>query len=161
MPPRAFKFRFAALLRYRKRVVDRLSLELADLRRRLLEREAEMFHLETRLSACTADLAKRIAGRVEPELIIMYHNYMHILGGSIELVQQEIAHLRGQVHDKTKQVVAASKDKKIVEKIRKRDMVAFSKLLEETDRKILDEVGANRASGLTRGISGIVAPQIR
>jgi flagellar export protein FliJ len=161
MPPRAFKFRFAALLRYRKRVIDRLSLELSDLQRRLLEREAEMFHLETRLSACTADLAERIAGRVEPELIIMYHNYMHILGDSIELVQQEIAHLRGQVRDKTKQVVAASKDKKIVEKIRKRDMVAFSKLLEETDRKILDEVGANRASGLTGGVSGIPAPQIR
>ena len=161
MPPRAFKFRFAALLRYRKRVVDRLSLELADLQRRLLEREAEMFHLETCLSACTADLTERIAGRVEPELIIMYHNYMHILGGRIELVRQEIARLSGQVSDKTKQVVAASKNKKIVDKIRKRDMVTFSKLLEDTDRKILDEVGANRASHLTGGVSGIDALQIR
>ena len=63
MPPRALKFRFAALLRYRKRILDRLSLELADLQRRRLEREAEMFDLERRHSACTADLEERIAAR--------------------------------------------------------------------------------------------------
>ncbi len=161
MPPRAFKFRFAALLRYRKRVLDRLSLELADLQRHLLEREAEMFDLERRHSACTDDLAERIAGKVDPELIIMYHNYLLLLGGRIELVQHEITRLNGQVLDKTKEVVAASKTRKIVERIRERDMVTFNKLLEDMDRKILDEVGANRASAIRGGASGIAARQTR
>jgi flagellar export protein FliJ len=162
VPLRAFKFRFVALLKYRKRVVDRLSLELADLHRRLLEREAEMFDLGRRHSACTADLEERIAGsRVDPELIIMYHNYLYLLGGRIELVRQDIMRLNGQVHDKTKEVVAASKNKKIVEKIRERDMVAFSRLLEDTDRKILDEVGANRASAGRGGVSRIAGRQTR
>ena len=161
MPPRAFKFRFAALLKYRKRLLDRLALELADLQRRILEREAEASDLERRYSACTADLAERIAGKVDPEQVIMYHNYLNLLSDRIQLLQEDIIRLNGEVRDKTKQTVGASKDKKIVERIRKRDMVAFNKLLEDKDRKILDEVGANRASAMRRDVSRIAVQQAK
>jgi flagellar FliJ protein len=161
MPPRALKFRFAALLRYRKRILDRLSLELADLQRRRLEREAEMFDLERRHAACTTDLAERIAGKVDPEQVIMYHNYLNLLSGKIQLVREQITRLSGEARDKTKVVTAASKDKKIVERIRERDMVAFNKVLADTERKILDEVGANRASATRGDASRIAVHQIK
>ncbi len=160
MPPMAFKFRFAALLKYRKRIFDRLSLELAELQRHLLERQEELRELERRRSACTADLAARVAGKVDPERIVMYHSYLNLLSTRMERVGEEIMRLDGEVRAKADRVIAASKDKKIVEKIRERDMLTFSKFLAETERKVLDEVGANRASAVTRNASSADVPRI-
>lgn len=160
MPPRAFKFRFAALLKHRKRIFDRLSLELAGLRREMLERQGELRELERRHSACAADLAVRVTGKVDPERIIMYHRYLNLLSARMERVGEEMTRLDGEVRDKAGQVVAASKNKKIVEKVRERDMLTFSKFLADTERKILDEVGANRASAVTRNASSAGVPRI-
>jgi flagellar FliJ protein len=160
MPPTAFKFRFGALLKYRKRIFDRLSLELAELRRDMLKRQAELSELQRRHSTCTADLATRVAGKVDPELVMMYHRYLDLLSGRMQHVGEEITRLNSDVLDKTDQIIAASKKKKIVEKIRERDMFTFSKLVADTERKILDEVGANRASAIARDASRAEAPQI-
>ena len=160
MPPRAFKFRFAALLKHRKRVFDRLSLELAELQRDVLERQVELRELDRRRSACVADLAARVAGKVDPERIIMYHSYLNLLSARMDRVEEEITRLDGEVRDKVDQVIAASKNKKIVERIRERDMLTFSKFLADTERKILDEVGANRASTATGNASSAQVPRI-
>ena len=160
MPPTTFKFRFAALLKYRKRIFDRLSLELAELQRDLLKREAEMCELERRHSACTADLATRVADKVDAEVVMMYHRYLDLLAGRMQSVGQEIARLNGDVREKTDQVIAASKEKKIVEKIRERDRFTFIKLVADAERKILDEVGANRASAIGRDVPRAEAPRI-
>jgi len=160
MPPPTFKFRFAALLRYRKRVFDRLALELAELQRDLLERQAELSELERRHSACTGDLATRVKDKVDAEVVIMYHRYLDLLAGRMSAVRQEVISLDGKVRDKTEQVIAASKEKKIVEKIRERDKFGFLKLVAETERKILDEVGANRASAGGRDLSSVDASRI-
>jgi flagellar FliJ protein len=146
MPPTVFKFRFAPLLRYRKRILDRLSLELAELHRRLLEREAEMNDLERRHSSCTADLATRVTGTIDPEQVLMYHNYLNLLSSRMQTVREEMARLNGEVQHKTNAVIAASKNKKIVERIRERDLIEFNTLLADTERKILDEVGTYRAA---------------
>lgn len=160
MPPTTFKFRFAALLKYRKRVFDRLSLELAELQRDLLEHQSEMCELERRHSACTADLATHVADKVDAEVVMMYHRYLDLLAGRMQHVGQEIARLNGDVRDKTDQVIAASKEKKIVEKIRERDRFTFMKFVADAERKILDEVGANRASAIARDASRAEAPRI-
>ena len=158
MPPRAFKFRFAALLKHRKRVFDRLSLELAELQRDVLERQVELRELDRRRSACVADLAARVAGKVDPERIIMYHSYLNLLSARMDRVEEEITRLDGEVRNKVDQVIAASKNKKIVERIRERDMLTFIKFLADTERKMLDEVGANRAS--TANASSAQVPRI-
>jgi len=160
VPPRAFKFRFAALLKHRKRILDRLSLELAGLQRDLLERQGELRELERRRSACAADLAARVAGKLDPERIIMYHSYLNLLSARMDRVREQITRLDGEVRDKADQVIAASKGKKIVERIRERDMLTFGKFLADTERKILDEVGANRASAVTRNPSSAGMPRI-
>jgi flagellar FliJ protein len=160
MPPATFKFRFAALLRYRKRILDRLALELAQLQRDLLERQAELGELERRHSTCTGELAARVRDKLDAEVVIMYHRYLELLAARMGVIREEIAFLDGKVHDKTEQVVAASKQKKIVEKIRERDKLGFLKLVAETERKVLDEVGANRASGVGRDLSRADASRI-
>ena len=161
MPPRAFRFRFAALLKYRKRIFDRLSLELAELQRDLLRRQTEMRELERRYSACTADLGTRVAGnKVDPEGVMMCHSYLNLLSARMERLGEEIAHLDGKVRDKVDQIVAASKNKKIVENIRERDKLTFREFLADTERKILDEVGATRASAVTRNASSAEVPRI-
>lgn len=161
MPPRAFKFRFAALLKHRKRILDRLSLELAELQRDLLERRVELRELDRRRSACLADLAALVAGKVDPERIIMYHSYLNLLGVRVGCVEEEIKRLDGEVRGKAEQVIAASKNKKIVERVRERDMLTFSKFLADTERKILDEVGANRASATNGDASSAQVHRIR
>ena len=130
------------------------------MQRRLLQRNAEMRDLEKRRSACTADLAKRVSGKVDPERVIMYHNYLNLLSGRMQKVGAEIARLNNEVRDKTNEVIAASKGKKIVERIRERDMIAFNKLLADTERKVLDEVGANRASAVRADASVVAAQRI-
>ena len=106
-------------------------------------------------------MATRVAGKVDPERVIMYHNYLNLLSARVERVGEEIRRLDGEVRAKVEEVVAASKERKIVEKIRERDLLTFRKFVADTERKILDEVGANRASAATGNASSAGLPRIR
>lgn len=149
MPPRAFRFRFAALLKHRERVLDKLTLELAGKQRKVIEREAARRELQEIHEDCVGALAKLVAGTINPERVIMYHNYMELIGTNMERVKQQIASLRERISEKTEEVVAASKNKKIVEKIRERDLLAFNHEIAELERKILDEVAAHQSFART------------
>ncbi len=152
MALRRFKFRYEALLLYRKRILDRLAQDLAELQREIRaedSRRAELVQLER---LCIQDFSENCHGDLDVFSLRDYQAYMVRLRGIVEKLTARIVELRDGEEAKRVEVVEASKRKKTVERLRERDKADFEKLLTEKERKFLDEVGNVRAAVRDRAV---------
>ena len=141
-----FRFRYDALLLYRKRTLDRLAQELAGLQRELRAEDARRAELEQLERLCIQDFAEHREGELDVFCLRDYQAYMVRLRRIVEALTARIVALREFEDAKRDEVVEASKRKKIVERLKERDKANFEKLLTEKERKFLDEIGNVRAA---------------
>ena len=149
---KAFEFRLETLLSYRKRQLDLHAQALAEAQRVCNGAHARRGRLFGERAVCRRAISTPDdAGRLDVDASRSLNRYIQHLAEAITSQEVEIERLNEETETRRVEAVEASKRKKVVERLRQRDMEKFFDGLADDERKFLDEVGSVRAA--TRGRS--------
>ena len=133
-------FALGAVLKYRK--------QLEDLARQQLHKavEAEMVLLET-LRAAQEDLAGLYAGLAADQehgttvdRLILFDHRIALVKEQEHLRKKELQKQQNQVEKRRQILVKASKNRKVMEKLREQQTAAYKQYLEKQESNMLDEI---------------------
>jgi flagellar FliJ protein len=133
-------FALGAVLKYRK--------QLEDMARQQLHQavEAEMRLIEA-LNAVQENLAELYAGLAADQergttvdRLILYDHRIALVKEQMHLRKKELQKQQVQVEKKRQALVKASKNRKVMEKLREQQTAAYKKYLEKKESNMLDEI---------------------
>jgi len=161
---KAFEFRLETLLSYRKRQLDLHAQALAQAQRAANAAEMRRERLFGERAVCRRAISTPDdAGRLDVETSRSMNRYIQHLAEAITRQETDLERLNEETEARRVEAVEASKRKKVVERLRQRDMEKFFAALADNERKFLDEVGSVRAAARRHGVragdeSGSAAP---
>lgn len=133
-------FTLGAVLKYRKQLEDLATQRLhqaleaeARLHEALLQDQKELAELYDNLQT------DKEQGTTVDRLILFGHR-IDLVNEQVTRRQNELEKQRIQVANKKQQLVKASKDRKIMEKLREQQNAAYEKYLEKKEAGMLDEI---------------------
>lgn len=143
-----YRFRLEPVLRVRRRKEDILKGELASLKRACEMEKAVIEGLMEARDGSFDELASLTRGEQSSELdlvqVALYEAYLLGLGRSIEQETQRLDELNSKAELKLEEVVKASKDKKIVERLKEKGYQAYMREAARVEQNELDEVGTTQ-----------------
>lgn len=142
----AFQFRLQRVLKYRETIEDTRKKEFAEISR-IYELEAEKLRsLQEEQSEKLQELGELQRGILNLLVILFYHAYLGRLRTEIDAQAKRVEEVRLEKEQKREALIQASKDKKVLERLRERELEAYQK---EEDRKLqifMDEIGTSKAA---------------
>jgi flagellar protein FliJ len=149
-----FQFRLQKVLNYRIRLEDQRKMELAELesRRTVLLQERNW------LLAAQADALRRgLSATFDLVDIQLTRLYVERLDRDIARKCDEIAEMDRRVDEKREELIAASRDRRVMERLREKQEAAYMLEALRVEQKQLDEMGtagfhrAHRAKPTRKG----------
>ncbi len=139
-----FKFRLEKVLEVRRRKEEEKEKELASLKKEL-RREEEFLE---KLRKETSLIAERIGAfqKVDDESLNLEelrreYDYLEVLRNKITRHLNTVEKLMIKIEEKRKELIEASKERKIMEKLKDKQYRKFRSEEERKERKVLDEIG--------------------
>jgi flagellar protein FliJ len=135
-----FKFQLEGLLRHRRRLERERQRDLALLHREVRRLEEELRSLGAAMSQTHSQVREKLTGRLDLGFLAAHRRFITSMQRSGQVVLQKIAALGPQIEARRVAVVAAAKDRKVLEKLRERRREIW--LADEARREMamLDEV---------------------
>ncbi len=139
-----FKFKLEKVLELRKRKEQEREKELADLKELLMREETFLEELKeeaARTSEIMHSLQEAVQEKLDMKELVRYYDYLEKVR---EKISDQIAQIRRVIADiekKRQQLVEASKERKIMEKLKDNQYRKFKQTLETIERRFLDELG--------------------
>ena len=140
-----FEFKLEKVLALKKRKEQEKEKEFAELKKLLVKEER--FHEELKAEA------GRINGKVEDiqtekgvekldlRELLRYYDYLEGLRKRVSLQVTQIRKLMEDIEKKRVDLLEASKERKILEKLRDNQYKKFKDRVDEVERKFLDDIG--------------------
>lgn len=138
-----FVFRLASVLRYRERIEEEKKLLLAAEQRKLAEAEATRQRLRTNREALAREL---VAGhrRFDVETLRVTYAHLDFLAREINTADWHVATCQSAVDVARDVLVRASKDRKILDRLRERARENFNREQLRLEQHDLDEANSQR-----------------
>jgi flagellar FliJ protein len=134
-----FKFRFEALMNYRGHIKEKAEIALGRARRHLREARDELTSLEDRRQKGFLDLSESMKGRTDAGQLKYYSEYLTALKYRIALQFVEIEKREFVVKERLEEVIARTKEYRIIEKLKERDLKKWLHEQHLQEQKTLDE----------------------
>ncbi len=145
-----FHFHLQQILNFRRQHEETKEFELAQTRRVLRQEEERLAFFRNRRDQCQQELLGRQKAGVSPGEISIYHAYAEHMKEKIQLQIEALETARKQVEEKKEEVLAARKDRKILDRLREKKHQVFLADSRRQERKQLDEVAVGRFQERTR-----------
>lgn len=139
----AFKFRLQKVLDYKQQVEDTKKQELFRLMKIFHEEEKVLIKLHELLLKKLSEFEEKQQGELDILELLFYSGYISRLNGEIEQQREKLKQLALQIEQKRGEVIAASKERRIMEKLREKKYKEFMKEESRREQKFLDEIGNN------------------
>ncbi|HPJ98109.1 MAG TPA: flagellar FliJ family protein [Candidatus Hydrogenedentes bacterium] len=139
-------FRYDTLLRVRQRQEELKSMALAEMRRAVdfaEQQRAEIVEQQFAALNAAGELAQRQFNASEVRRYFSYERHLARLAVEKDA---EIRHLRTQERGRRKELEAAMKRRKMLERLKERLEEAYDYVVNREERKRLDETAVNRAA---------------
>ncbi|MCM8773675.1 MAG: flagellar export protein FliJ [Candidatus Omnitrophica bacterium] len=139
-----FKFRLEKVLELRKKKEEERQRELAMLKELLLREEQFLKELKEKDCKMREEISVLQAHNHKPidiEELIRYTDYLEKLREKIISQIENIKKLIEDTEKKRGELIDASKEKKIMEKLKDNQFKKFKETVDSWERKILDEIG--------------------
>jgi flagellar FliJ protein len=144
-----FQFRLQKVLEYRVHLEDTLRTELAELRRE----RAMLVERREQLEAEVAERVQRLtAGEFDVLQVKMTTHYVNRLEGLIQHTRQRIAEMDEAIEEKRQALVEASRNRKVMEKLKETAYEEYRAEELRTEQLFLDELATatfNRGTART------------
>lgn len=133
-------FTMHAVLKYRRQLEDMARQELYQ----ALEAEARLQELvqqvEEELTALYTSLQQDQEQGTTVDRLVLFDHRIELVKEQVELRHNDLEKQQAQVEKKRQLLVKASKDRKIMEKLREQQNAAYAKFLGKKELRMLDEI---------------------
>ncbi len=136
-----YKFNLQVLLDYRTRIEEGLQIELSHLRRELDNVKQLLLSYQREKSYYEDELVKKEEKEIDLEEGLLYRDYLR--GMRIRIAEQRelVAKAKIDFEKKQKELLEATKKRKVLEKVKEKDRKRFMVALERKERIMIDEMG--------------------
>ena len=139
-----FKFRYNALLSYRKRLKEVAEIELSHAQLELKQNNERLLFLNKELQEAQYNLATGLKERISSSLLINCSE--HINSMKIKIIRQKMMIINSEkiVEKKMKNVIEKTKQYKVIEKLREKDLKKWNYHQHLMEEKELSEAAIVR-----------------
>ena len=141
-----FRFRLQQLLNFRIRKEDSLKRDMAEARQLLYNEELRLQGLRDELVAFYREWEEQQKRSHSIEDFRVYHDYQARLQLSMDQQRQKIADQEKVVEEVRNNLVAASKDKRVLERLKDRKHQEYVKAADKEEQGFLDHIGTRAYS---------------
>jgi len=139
--PTKFDFRLQPLLDFRKRVEAEKRREFEACRRAADECVAEIGRLDLRCRHWGDAIAASVSGRPASELRL-HDAHLRLLEGAIARERRRLAELESSCAEAQDKLVAASRERRVIERLKERRLCAFVREEARGEELAIDEANA-------------------
>ena len=139
-----YRFNLQVLLDYRKRIEEGFQIELSLIQRELENARQELLSSQQEKTHYEEELAERESREVNLHESILYRDYLRGIRKKIEEQRDRVATIKIKFDKKQEELLAATKNRKVLEKVKEKHAKEFIQELEKKERAFVDEVGIRR-----------------
>lgn len=136
-----FNFRLQKVLDIKKHKEEEKKQELAKLLLKYKKEEALLFYLKDNQTKYQNKLREKQRGAMDIFEMIFYYTYLYKLSYDIKNQQDILRKLETEINNKREEVISASKERKIFEKLKDRKFSQWKQEQNLQEQKFLDEIG--------------------
>ena len=141
-----FSFKLQNVLDLREKQLEKKQIEMAVIQNEIFLLNQQLQNLYSAQEKSRKNIEKIISGTdlIDFGIVQMHKAYIEKLFRDILTQKEKIKDAERRLNDKKKEVLEALKAKTTLEKLKENDYKTFLKLIDETERKELDEIAINR-----------------
>lgn len=139
-----YRFNLQVLLDYRKRIEEGFQIELSLIQRELENARQELLSSQQEKTHYEEELAERESREVNLHESILYRDYLRGIRKKIEEQRGRVATIKIKFDKKQEELLTATKNRKVLEKVKEKHANEFIQELEKKERAFVDEVGIRR-----------------
>lgn len=132
-------FTMESVLNYRKQLEDiaqqKLSVEQNKEKKLLQKKES----VNAELKNLYGTLESLHAEGITVQMLLLYEMRINVVREQLSLLHDELSVLKTQVNKRRKELLKASQDKRILEKLKKQQNLAYKKYMDKKEATMLDE----------------------
>lgn len=154
---RRFSFSLEPVLRYRTQAEQQRRRELAEAQQAVLEQQDELQNLVLSEQGQMSEMRLIHGGPLDVPLLLRFQQYLHHLARRIEESVQQLKKRMETREERRLVLVAASKQRRVLERLRERRWQEYQLELGREEQRMLDEIGAGayvRALNEARRLEG-------
>ncbi|MCK5011836.1 MAG: flagellar export protein FliJ [Deltaproteobacteria bacterium] len=136
-----YRFNLQVLLDYRKRVEEGIQIELSHVQRKLEEEKQLVISYREEKNFYEEELLRREEREIDVEEGILYRDYLKGMRAKIKKQEEIVARMRVELDKKREELLAVTKNRKILEKVKEKDWEKFARELARREGMFIDEVG--------------------
>lgn len=139
-----YSFKFETLLNYKKRLEEVAQQVLAQKMTERAEAEQKLNRLKTRKGECLFELIEKRTKGIPAAQHLLYINYLNLLAKDIAIQEEVVRALTRAVEEARQKLLKLSREKKMIEKLKKKDFNAFTQEIIRMEQKENDELVLTR-----------------
>ncbi len=139
-----YVFKLEALLNYRKRLEELAQQVLAQKIAALAEAQQQLDRLKMQERQCLFELMKRRTEGIPAAYYVLYTEYLDALARDIERQQMEVVQRNKAVTQARQKLIELSKQTKMIEKIKEKDLAAVRRETARLEQKESDDLAVMR-----------------
>ena len=136
-----YRFNLQVLLDYRKRVEEGIQIELSHVQRKLEEEKQLVTSYREEKNFYEEELLRREEREIDVEEGILYRDYLKGMRAKIKKQEEIVTRMRVELDKKREELLAVTKNRKILEKVKEKDWEKFARELARREGMFIDEVG--------------------
>ena len=142
-----FRFRLESVLTYRTQLENERQREFGEIRRKYKDKERQIHDLNRLFSQVQEQFtdAKRKSGDIR--MWLSYQSYLNDLRKNLFSCHREIGEISRKLEEKRRELVKASRDRTILEKLKEKRKDAYMKDVRLSEQKEMDEIALRNYYG--------------
>lgn len=139
-----FKFRFETVLKVKEKKEEQLKREFMQLIALKIRQENLLMEIEKERQEKAKEKFNEKQTGTDIQTLIFYEEYANLLRKQIEETEKRIKELQEKADIKREELIEASKQKKIFERLKQNDFNDFKNLVLKNEQQLLDEIAVNK-----------------
>jgi flagellar FliJ protein len=139
-----FRFRLETILTQRRHVEESFQKELAGARQAFAAAQAVLREAKDTHRRCMGDMRRKQRDRFRAEDMLLYYSYLERLKQDIELHMKRVAAAERKVAQKRQALLEAMKKRKILDKLKEKQLQAHLKAETGREQRFADESAAQQ-----------------
>jgi flagellar FliJ protein len=139
-----FRFKLETVLNVKEKREEQLKHELLRLNGLKQEQEKILKETKDKRAYIVNEKCGESAGRTDVQTLLFYDQHIEVLLSKIDNTMEKIGELERRVETKRAEVVEASREKKVYEKLKEKQFEVFRKMVIFNEQQVLDEVAVSK-----------------
>ena len=139
-----YRFNLQVLLDYRKRIEEGLQIECSHIQQELETERQALLSCQQEKVRYEEELAEKESREVNLQESVLYRDYLRGMREKIEELKNRVATKKIELDNKQEELLVATKNRKVLEKVKEKHAKEFMDELEKRERRFIDEIGIRR-----------------